>query len=337
MSTRWSPISSPCAWIAPRSKHEAGRGGVRMAVGRLRFARPTGRRPHRHRAGADRAGVVRRQADQAADRVLAHRLRLRHLWPAAGAAHRQIPSRPSGHHPAEPAGRRLAQPGELSLQRGRPRRDRDRHHRPRRRHGAADRRRGRARQVRFDQVRLARQHEQRGVGPVHPARRAGREPAGDPGRRAPADGLDRRRRRPAGLHGGAEFAARHQAQADRRLSGHAGDHAGDRARRARRHRGLFLGRGARRQQGRSRLRQAQDRHAARRSRSTGTCPTLPMLDDFVQQARGPAGAGPDFLPAGDGPPAGGAARRSIRASSRRCARPSPRPCATRSSSPRAPR
>ena len=80
---------------------------------------------------------------------------------------------------------------------------------------------GAAAQGKFDstQIRLARQHEQRGVGLVHPARRAGCEPAGDPGRHAPADGLDRRRRRPAGLHGGAEFAARHQAQADRRLPG----------------------------------------------------------------------------------------------------------------------
>jgi tripartite-type tricarboxylate transporter receptor subunit TctC len=47
----------------------------------------------------------------------------------------------------------------------------------------------------------------------------------------------------------AEFIARHEAQADRRLCRHAGDHAGDRAWRARRHRRLLLGRGTRRQQG----------------------------------------------------------------------------------------
>ncbi len=59
-----------------------------------------------------------------------------------------------------------------------------------------------------------------------------------------------------------EFVARHQAQGDRRLSRHAGDHAGGRARRARRHRRLFLGRRPLRQQERPRERQAQDHPAA---------------------------------------------------------------------------
>ena len=109
---------------------------------------------------------------------LPDRLRLRYLRAAARAPPRQISSRQSRDRSAEPAGRRLAQSRELHLQR------RAEATAPRSPLSDAAWRWSRcigasASQAKFDstQIRLARQHEQRGVGLLHSPGRAGCEPA----------------------------------------------------------------------------------------------------------------------------------------------------------------